>query len=77
MVIRVNGSTDKLTLNAIIQNFGPGATASSLTESVSGKWVKLFTGQTLEHEAAHTDIDVGLGVIGSLLIVAGETAGLV
>ena len=39
MVIRVNGSTDKLTLNAIIQNFNAGATASSLTKTGAGTLV--------------------------------------
>ena len=39
MVIRVNGSTDKLTLNAIIQNFGAGGTASSLTKTGAGTLV--------------------------------------
>ena len=39
MVIRVNGSTDKLTLNALIQNFAAGGTASSLTKTGAGTLV--------------------------------------
>ena len=34
-------------------------------------------GEKLEHETGHTEVDVGLGVIGTLLIVAGEATGLV
>ena len=36
IVIRVNGSNDKLTLNAIIQNVGAGVTASSLSANLIG-----------------------------------------
>ena len=39
IVIRVNGSNDKLTLNAIIQNVGAGVTASSLTKTGAGTLV--------------------------------------
>ena len=46
-------------------------------KSVSGKSAGLFSGESLEHKAGHTDVDVGLGVVGSLLIFAGEATGLV
>ena len=34
-----------------------------LTESASGKSLELFTGQSLQHESAHTNVDMGFGVI--------------
>ena len=39
--------------------------------------MELSSGQSFEHDAAHADVDLGLGVIGSLLVIAGEAAGLV
>ena len=51
--------------------YGDITPATTLSQSASGKQVELLFGESLAHEAGQTNVDMRLGVIGPLCIVAG------
>ena len=89
LVVRVDGSSDQLTLNSVIQNQGGGVTASKITKTGSGALTltgtNTFTGGTYHNSgtlninsigalnSATTDNAVSPGGQGSLLLNNGST----